>query len=181
MNHKQRLAEVLASEDWNDLLELARQRPGRVTSYVIGRLYTADEEAKLRAVRALGALVADAEFMSHAKVYELLRRFHWALSDESGAVPYGVPEAMGEVLVRRPEFQDAFVSILCSLLTHEDMTQTGPIERGAYWALGRLGAGAVQHCSGIADVVEAAAASHEDAETRAAAARALQQLRRESP
>ena len=174
--HKHELAESLVREDWGRLLELARHKPGRTTGYVIGRLYTPDEEDKLRAVRALGALVGDTELMPHAKVYELLRRFHWALSDESGAVPYGVPEAMGEVLVARPEFQDAFVPILCSLLTHEDMTQTGPIERGVFWALERLGAAATGRCPDIPDAVRAAAAEHPEAETRQAAAVALERL-----
>ena len=49
------------------------------------------------------------------------RRFFWALNDESGAVPYGVPEAVGEILAVRPEMQPTFLSILCAHLTEEDM------------------------------------------------------------
>ena len=31
---------------------------------------------------------------------ELLRRFVWALSDESGATPFGIPEAMWHITVK---------------------------------------------------------------------------------
>ena len=65
-----------------------------------------------------------------ARLQDLLRRLFWALNDESGAVPYGVPEAIGEILAVRPACQREFLPVLCSMLTHEEMIQTGPIERG---------------------------------------------------
>jgi len=59
------------------------------------------------------------------------------LSDESGAVPYGIPEALGEILAKRREFLGNYVPILVSYLIDEELVQTGPILAGVLWALGR--------------------------------------------
>ncbi len=106
----------------------------------------------------------------------LLQRFLWALNDESGAVPYGVPEAIGEILAARPGHRASILPILCGMLTEEETFQTGAVERGIYWALGRVGADALTHCPKVLDVVATAARSHPDAQTRAAAAAALAAL-----
>jgi HEAT repeat protein len=84
-----------------------------------------------------------------------------------------VPEAIGEILAVRPELREAFLPMLCSLVTDQDMHQTGAIERGALWALGRVGP-PVTRCSPEAvEALRAASAAHPDRETREIAARSL--------
>jgi hypothetical protein len=155
------------------MLRLARAKSGRVLRYLTGRLVSASEEEKWRAVRGLGVVVGDRQIVSHDRATDLLRRFFWALNEESGAVPYGMPEAIGEILAVRPELQGDFLPILCALATDEDMLQTGPIERGVLWALGRVGP-PVGRCSpGAVEAVAAAAGKHPDPETRKVAGRSL--------
>jgi hypothetical protein len=174
---KEALAAKLSREDYDGLCELARTRPGKVLRYLTGRLYSADEEEKWRAVRAMGRVANDREILGSGKVEDLLRRFFWSLNDESGVVPFGVPEAIGELLARRPEWQEQFLPVLCSMVTHEDMLQTGPVERGVYWALGRVGE-PVARCSPAAvKGVAAAASNHPDEQTRKTAEWALAQIR----
>lgn len=170
---KDEIETILSREDYDALLHIARKQTPRVLRYLSGRLCSAGEEEKWRAIRALGVVVGSGQIVSRRKTTELLRRFLWALNDESGAVPYGVPEAIGEILAVRPELQGDFLPLLCSLVTDEDMIQTGPIERGALWALGRVGP-PVTRCSPEAvATVKAAATGHPDAETREIAARSL--------
>jgi AraC family transcriptional regulator of adaptative response/methylated-DNA-[protein]-cysteine methyltransferase len=126
---------LLENEDYAGLVRLARAQSGKVVRYLSGRLYSADEVEKWRAVRAFEHL---APVLTEEKATELLRRFFWALNDESGAVPYGVPEAIGAILAVRPELQAQFLPILRSMVTEEDMLQTGPIEKGVLWALERI-------------------------------------------
>ncbi len=167
---------ALATEDHGSLVKEAARHPGRVLRFLNSRLYSGKEAETLRVVRALGAVVRETNIVSGQRATDLLRRYVWALNDESGAVPYGVPEAIGEVLAVRPEFQEAFLPILCSLLTEEEMSQAGPVERGAMWAVGRLGA-VVPSCSPEAvAAVRRAAVSHPDQDVRAAAVRALKQI-----
>lgn len=170
------LAALLAHEDQAGLIALARARPGKVFRYLSSRLYTTDDEEKWRAVRALGAVVSDTSVTEDHKVQDLLRRYFWSLSDESGTVPYGLPEAVGEILACRPEFQEEFLPILCSMMTHEDMVQTGPIEQGVIWALGRVGAPVASCSPDTVKALQFVAWSHADQQSREMAGSALSRI-----
>jgi hypothetical protein len=173
---KEEIAAALASEDPGAVLELARRQPQRVLRYLTARLYTSDESEKWRVVRALGAVAGAPEVLDQQRISELLRRFVWALNDESGAVPFGVAEAMGEILAARPEFQPAYLPILCSLLTEPEMAQTGAIERGAVWALGRVGPAVAATAPEAVAALARLAQAHPDPETRAVAGRSLKRI-----
>jgi len=167
---------ILGREDHRALLPLARKETARVLRYLSGRLYSDSEVEKWRAVRALGVVVADDLIVSRQQATELLRRFLWALNDESGMVPYGIPEAIGEVLAVRPELQGDFLPMLCSLVIDEAMLQAGGIERGILWALGRVGP-PVARCSPEAvGAVRVASMTHPDPETREIASRSLRMM-----
>lgn len=177
MKHKRTwkadLYEAIDRQDHDSLRQQARGNAARVIRYFNSRLYTQNDEEKEKVIKALGIVVADSSIVPHWRAEELLRRFAWALNDESGAVPYGVPEAMGEVLAVRPEFQKSFLPILCSLLTEDDMSQTGPIERGAVWAAGRVGTPVAEYSKQVVEAVRRAADQHPDQTIRSAAMRSL--------
>jgi hypothetical protein len=166
----------LTQKDFAGLAALTRLRTSKVLRYLTGRLYSADEAAKWRAVLALGALAREPGVLRHAKLEELLRRYFWALNDESGTVPYGIPEAIGEILAARPEFQDEFLPVVCAMITHEEMIQTGPIERGVVWALGRVGPPVMNAAPKAVQGLAWMAANHTDDATRGLAAWALMQI-----
>jgi hypothetical protein len=170
------LVAALARKDGGALLTCARLRLAGVLRSVTGRLYSASEAEKWQAVWGIGVLVGDRQLVGEERVVDLLRRFFWALNDESGAVPYGVPEAVGEILAARPELQPVFLSILCAHLTEEDMAQTGPIERGLLWALGRVGPPVGQTSPEAVEALRRLAGSHPDPETRATSAWALARI-----
>ena len=164
---------ILEREDSEGLLRLAGEQGGKLLRYLCGRLFSASQREKWRAVRGLGVLVGDSHLVSQEQAADLLRRFFWALNEESGAVPWGAPEAIGEILAVRPELREAFLPMLCSLVTDDDMLQTGAIERGALWALGRVGP-PVARCSPEAvEALRVASTAHPDRETREVAARSL--------
>ncbi len=170
---KAQIESILAREDREALLQLARSQPGPGLRYLTGRLSSAEEEGKWRAVRALGAVVGDAELVSRQRATDLLRRFFWALNDESGTTPYGVPEAVGEILATRPELQEDFLPILCALATEAEMRQAGPIERGVLWALGRVGSPVACYAPEAVEALRVASTMHPDGETRTVASRSL--------
>jgi len=172
-NWKDDLAAAVAREDDDAIRSAARDRVSRIVRFLSSRLYTFDEEIKRKTIHALGVVAADKSVLDHQRAADLLRRFVWALNDESGAVPYGIPEAIGEMLAVRPEFQEAFLPILCSLLTEDDMSQTGPVERGAFWAVGRVGAPVAVYSRDVLAAIRRAAESHPDPDTRTAARKAL--------
>ncbi len=116
-NWKEEIEAAVAAGDRDVIRKLARSRVWKVIRYLTSRLYLGDEGATRQVIEALGVVAADKEAVDERRAVDLLRRFVWALNDESGGVPYGVPEALDEVLAVRPEFQDAFLPILCALLT----------------------------------------------------------------
>jgi len=176
MSWKAELDQMLSREDFPGLLRAARRETAKVIRFLTSRLYSADEDQKWRAVRALGQVAGRREILGDRKAAELLQRFFWSLNDESGAVPYGVPEAIGEILAVRPELQPQFLPILCSMVTEEETSQTGAIERGVIWALGRIGTQVVECSPAAVAAVAAAASSHADHVTRRVAAWALPRI-----
>jgi hypothetical protein len=170
---REELAEAVAREDGAALVRLAGEARGPVLRYLVGGLSRADEEAKWRSVRALGVVAADREILSDERARDLLRRFFWALNEESGAVPYGVPEAIGEILAVRPELQANFLPLLCAQLTEEELAQVGPIERGVIWALGRVGPPVVAASAEAVAALRRAATAHPDPALRDVARVAL--------
>jgi len=173
---KAELEALLGAEDYSGLIRVSQGALARTIRYLGGHLYSGDESLRWRSVRALGALAADATLVSEKKLTEQLRRYFWSLNDESGAVPFGVPEAIGEILARRPSLHDAFLPLLCSMLTEEEVSQTGPIERGVIWGIGRVGAAAAHCAPEVVSRIRDLAASHPDTATRQIAAWALRRI-----
>lgn len=173
---KREVGTILEAEDHPALVRMARSSPSRMLRRLAGFLYSEDAEVKWRAVRALGALAADPELLTDDKLSEYLRRHLWSLNDESGAVPFGAAEAIGEILARRPSLQEAFLPLLCSMIDEEEVIQTGTIERGVIWAIGRAGPAALRSKPDIAESIRRIAACHPDAETRSVAEWALRRL-----
>jgi hypothetical protein len=180
-NWKEDLAAAVDREDDDAILTAARERVSRVVRFLSSQLYTPEADVKRKTIRALGVVAAEKSLLDHQRTTDLLRRFVWALNDESGAVPYGMPEAIGELLANRPEFQEAFLPILCSLLTEDDMSQTGPVERGAFWAVGRVGAPVAKYSQDVVEAVRRAAESHAEPDTSAVARESLTAIMGSTP
>jgi hypothetical protein len=177
---RDRIAAVIEAEDRRQLLALARERPGPVLRVIFSRLYSSEPGPQGRAVAALGELAA-AGVLAAERLRDLLRRLLWSLNDESGGVPYGAPEALGEVLARRPDLQPEYLGLLCALASEPQVSQTGPIERGVFWALGRIGPEVARRYPAAVRFLSQAAACHPDEQSRRAAAEALTRIRTPGP
>lgn len=140
MATKRELDKLIEEGNPDALLDAVRDpaRSSKLLRRITAGLCSAEPGQKWRAVSAMGVVAGEAGLASE-KVAERLRRFLWALNDESGDVPYGVPEALGEILAVRPELGSQYTAILVSFLVQEELVQTGPILAGVIWALGRVG------------------------------------------
>jgi len=140
LNTKTELDKLIEQGDPDALLEALRAsgKGSKLLRRITARLCSSEPKRKWQAVSAIG-VVAGEGGLSSDKVSDRITRFLWALNDESGDVPYGVPEALGEILTVRPELRARCIPILVSFLVQEELVQTGPILAGAIWALGRAG------------------------------------------
>jgi hypothetical protein len=134
------MVEIIEQGDSSAILRALRDPSigERLLRRIMSLLYSREPEKKWRGVSALG-VVFGAGGLGGDKLERQVQRLLWAMNDESGAVPYGIPEALGELVAVRPELRARILPILVSYVVEEELFQTGPILAGAIWALGRVG------------------------------------------
>jgi hypothetical protein len=114
--------------------------PRRLINALISSLYYEDEICRWRAVVGMG-LTVGAMVPSHMEwARVVMRRLMWSLNDESGGIGWGAPESMGEILAVCQPLAREYSHILKSYI-HPDRNylEYPPLQRGALWAIGRLG------------------------------------------
>lgn len=143
-NFKHAVRALLLDPAWESRLGELTQMP---LKKALGPLFSffcdADTLVKWRAVTAFGVIV-DAlarQDMEAARV--VMRRLMWSLNEESGAIGWGAPEAMGETMARNAALAKEYHRILISYAQepeHGDgnYLEHVPLRRGVYWGLSRL-------------------------------------------
>jgi hypothetical protein len=140
MTTKREMDDLIDSGDKESLREVGRDGRGasKLIRRILARLYSRDPAVKWPAVAAIG-VVAAVDVMQEKQTRDLIKRLYWTLNAESGSVPFGAPEALGEIFANRPDLIPANTPLFVSYVVHKEMIQTGPILAGAIWALGRNG------------------------------------------
>ena len=132
---------LLQSPAWRDSLESVARSGTAAVGPLMGFL-TCDTVARLRAAIALG-YVTEALFARQPETArDVVRRLNWRLSEESGNIGWGVPEAFGEILSRTPklakEFYKIFLSTLLDLGFDDNYVDNDCLRRSCYFAIGRF-------------------------------------------
>jgi len=134
---KPRLRELLAEQRFDEIAELAAERT-RALGILISLTYDADPVIAWRSVEAIGLASDRVAGERKRAVRDILRRLHWLLSEECGGYCPLAPQAMAEIVRRRPEMFAEYAGIVITLLNsmaEEDLTFFRP---GVLWAIGRL-------------------------------------------
>jgi HEAT repeat protein len=139
---------------------------------LVALTYDADPEIAWRAVEVTGMAAARIAEEDAAFVREHLRRLHWTLREESGAVGWRAPETLAEIVRRRPELFADYVPIVVNLLVELAPEDLFHFRSGVLWAIGRLGGLAAGQ---LGDVLPAIVSALDDpvAQVRGMAAWAL--------
>lgn len=136
---------VLSNDEaeWQECLHKLEAEPARSVISPLLACLPLEGKARQRAARALG-------YFSSKLVEEdgieagrnLLRRLMWQMSEESGNIGWGVPEAFAEILVNQHQLADEFAKILLSYVNntgHEDnFCDYALLRRSCFQAVGRL-------------------------------------------
>ncbi len=131
---KERVRRMLETGDLRGIVgRVSEVGAPRVLREVTRALFDRDEVVRWRAAVATGRLAAAIATSDLEAVRELLRRVMWWMNDESGALLWNGPQVMAEVLVQVPALRTEFGALLPRYLGES------PFERGAAWALWRLG------------------------------------------
>lgn len=141
---KESVRVLLLDPAWQGRLEELTRLP---LKKALGPLFSffcdGDPLVKWRAVTAFGEVVnvlAD-QNMEAARI--VMRRLMWSLNEESGAIGWGAPEAMGEVMARNAALAGEYHRILISYAQepesgHGNYLEHAPLRQGVYWGLARL-------------------------------------------
>lgn len=145
MELKRKAEALLRSEDFENQLGSLHQLPARrIINALLPLLCSPDELVKWRAVTAIGVVVARLADADTEAARAIMRRLMWSLNDESGAIGWGAPEAMGEIMAMHEGMAKEFSEILVSYLSEGGTPGGTSLEnpllvRGVLWGLGRLG------------------------------------------
>ena len=135
---KKQIRQLLEHRDLDALAALAA-RKRRVLDLLISLTFDSDPLIGWRAVEGMGVAADRIADDDPDRVRQHLRRLYWLLSEESGGICWRAPEAMAEIVRRRPRMFADYVPIVVSLIdemAEEDLTHFRP---GILWAIGRLG------------------------------------------
>jgi hypothetical protein len=139
-NLKQRVVDLLLTDDFNQVLEIFCSFPARrVINPLFSLLCSTEPQIRWHSITAVGVVVANLaqEDMESARV--IMRRMMWNLNDESGGIGWGLPEAMGEIMARHEGLALEYANILVSYVRQDgNYLEHPPLQRGVLWGLGRL-------------------------------------------
>lgn len=173
---KKHLRELLQHLDFDGLADVAG-RKRHVLGMLISLTFDPDPLIGWRAVEAMGAAAYRVAEDDPNHVREHLRRLHWLLSEESGGVCWRAPEAMAEIVRRRPQLFADYIPIIVSLIeqmVEEDLVH---FRAGILWAIGRLGPRTGEQLDAVLPTVYACL-DHSDPQVRGMAAWCLGQCGR---
>jgi hypothetical protein len=149
---KEQLRALLEKRRFEEIVEMAGRRK-RVLGVLISLMFDRDALVAWRAVEALGTASERIADENPAFVTGQLRRLHWLLSDESGGICWHAPQAMAEIVRRRPRVFAEYIPIVLSLLVTMEKEDLVHFASGILWAIGRLAPVAGREIEEIAPAV----------------------------
>ena len=137
---KKRLRSLLASSGAGAAGAFLDELGGRkAATLLLGLIADGDALVKFQAVSALGLVVRGLAASDLEAGREIMRRLVWSLNEESGAVPWGAPEAMGEIMANDRRLAEEFLNLLISYIwTEGNYLEFEPLQAGVAWGVGRV-------------------------------------------
>jgi len=134
-------------------------RRKRVLGSLVTSTYDADPRISWRAVEALGVAASRIAEDDPDHVRQLLSRLLWLINDESGGICWRAPEAMAEIVRRRPILFADFIPIVTSLIENLAEEDLEHFRAGILRAIGRLGVSGADH---VQDVIPSVISALDD-------------------
>ncbi|CCO08113.1 DVU0298 family protein [Desulforamulus hydrothermalis] len=132
MGLREATEKLLSRHQHEELADLAVQNRAAV-KYLFRCFYHPYGLRRWQAIEGLGRVAEALALKEPESVREIIRRLLWSMNDESGNSNWSAPEAVGEIIYRRPDLFGEFVPIVVNAAAEEIF------HRGIAWALGRIG------------------------------------------
>jgi len=140
---KSKVFDILQDDDWHkSLIELVAIQKATITSALLSFVYNSNPIIKWRAVASFGILTKILSENDIDKIRTIVRRCIWMLTEESGGIPWGVPEVIGEILANNEMMANEFNNMLMSYIYEtdgpENYLEHTTLRQGVYWGILRL-------------------------------------------
>ncbi|MBF0488244.1 MAG: hypothetical protein HQK98_08810 [Nitrospirae bacterium] len=150
------------------------KRDKRYLSALLSLSYDKTSEISWRAIHLAGKAIGQIAVDDFAGARGQIQRLIWNATDESGTIPWTVPEIMGEAIRENPKPFEDIVPIIVGY-SHSE-TEDNIFLAGVLYALGRIGEVHPQYISDHAKVIVKEGHSHRDPEVMANAIVAAKRL-----
>jgi hypothetical protein len=112
---KNEIQNLMLREDFSLNLDRLNDYPQKkLINVLISLLYTSDKLVKERTVLALGYVVSNITDRDLEYARTVMRRLMLSLTEESGGIGWGAPEAMGEIMARNFKLAQEYHQMLIS-------------------------------------------------------------------
>ena len=134
---KKALIPILKSDNWNEnLIDFAEKYDFRISGPLFSLICGNDIEIKNKALKGFSILGS----MDTDRARILIRRAVWMLTEESGGLPWGAPEAIGEIIAANRQLAIEFSKLLISYVDEieegpDNYIDHTPLRTGAYYSL----------------------------------------------
>lgn len=131
---------ILRSEEFDrELNSFTQVAPYRLISILQSTLCNGDDRVRWHAVTALGMVVACQARDDMEAGRRVIRRLIWTITEESGGIGWGAPEAIAEILARHGELAKEYARLLVSYLEPDgNYLEFEPLREGVLWGIARL-------------------------------------------
>jgi hypothetical protein len=157
---KNYLENAFKKDNWQEYFDNVLQQADRgIIPSMFHLLYNKDELIKWRAVSAFGIYSKHIADSDPSKLNNIVRRCVWMLTEESGGIAWGVPEAMGEMLANSYELTKSHTSILMSYIYDnpdgsDNYLEHEPLRFGVIWGVSRLAEVYPEHIKNEQHIIE---------------------------
>ena len=112
---KKEVLELLEQNDFEaNIQNLHRYDERKLVNALFLFLYSTDKKVKKHAVMAMGEIVSKIAEKDIEFARTVMRRLMLSLTEESGGIGWGAPEAMGEIMARNEKLAEEYHKILIS-------------------------------------------------------------------
>ena len=112
---KKEVLEFLEQRDFeNNLPEIHKFEAKKLVNALFSFLCSTDKKIKDRTITAMGEVVAKIAKDDVKFARTIMRRLMLSLTEESGGIGWGAPEAMGEIMARNKKMAEEYHKILIS-------------------------------------------------------------------
>ncbi|KJR40658.1 hypothetical protein MCHI_003446 [Candidatus Magnetoovum chiemensis] len=133
---KKSVKQQVDNNDYNAIKEM-NKKDKRALSALIALSYDKSNVSSWRALHMAGRMIGEIADEDKQEARGQVQRLIWNSSDESGTIPWTVPEILGEVYLHNPKFFDDLPDIILGY-SHSE-TGDNIFLSGTIYAFGRFG------------------------------------------